>query len=609
MRQTYIATFLGFLIIFTYGFATPSGGPYGPLPQNYSLPSLKDKESAATIRYAAPDGVADASGMRPDAPTTLTNAIELSRTGDYVILRGGTYRTGSIRFNQGITIQPYLEEKPIIKGTEIAGQWTQVSDSLWQTEWTRLFPAEPAGWWRPERHLESTPLHRFNYDMVFADGVRLESAGSIEEVTENSYFIDYAHGVVTIGKDPSEQTIEITAHDSALVRTMRPVDGRPNDQQGPTIRGITFSQYARLALLVEGLEPWKPMDPSGFGKDVIGTTLEHLTISHCSRVAGYFRGDDLTIRHCKVADCGTEGIYVINSSNVLLERNIVTRTNSHTPIQGYYASAVKIFNQSYRVVCRDNLIIDNPHSSGIWYDVGNRHSVVVNNWFENTNNAAFFEISEGAICAGNQFVNCTRGVRILNSADIGVYQNTLYNSAIEVIRSLRSSEAGDHFGWHASAGPNVANRDRHVVINNLLLVDDPEFNGIVRIMEQSGVEEIAKNRQIQKLDGNVYVRSSAASSAALLMSGNFVYPPSDQGFDYFDSLVEFQRLDPTYEQNGRNWKSYDEPVVQSPALKRFNLSSSFPDAHHSVELPAAALDWLGKTDEQPGFPGAWPALP
>jgi parallel beta-helix repeat protein len=36
----------------------------------------------------------------------------------------------------------------------------------------------------------------------------------------------------------------------------------------------------------------------------------------------------MVIRHCLVSDCGTEGIYLINSADVLLEKNIVTRTNS-----------------------------------------------------------------------------------------------------------------------------------------------------------------------------------------------------------------------------------------------------------------------------------------
>ncbi len=64
-------------------------------------------------------------------------------------------------------------------------------------------------------------------------------------------------------------------------------------------------------------------DPSTFGKEVVGTVLENVTISFCSRVAGYFRGDGLVIRNSLISDTSTEGIYVIGSSDVLLERNII----------------------------------------------------------------------------------------------------------------------------------------------------------------------------------------------------------------------------------------------------------------------------------------------
>ena len=42
---------------------------------------------------------------------------------------------------------------------------------------------------------------------------------------------------------------------------------------------------------------------------------------------------------------------------------------------------------------KDNLIIDNRDSSGIWYDVGNVDGLFINNWIENTDNGFFFEIS------------------------------------------------------------------------------------------------------------------------------------------------------------------------------------------------------------------------
>ncbi len=44
-------------------------------------------------------------------------------SGDAIILRGGVYRTGSLLLNQGVTIQPYESERPVLKGTRLATEW------------------------------------------------------------------------------------------------------------------------------------------------------------------------------------------------------------------------------------------------------------------------------------------------------------------------------------------------------------------------------------------------------------------------------------------------------------------------------------------------------
>src|SRR4030042_4765259 len=67
--------------------AQPSGGPYGPIRQTYDLPKITGQ-----IYYVAPDGKADASGHSLGDPTTLETAIERVKTGDAIVMRGGTYR-------------------------------------------------------------------------------------------------------------------------------------------------------------------------------------------------------------------------------------------------------------------------------------------------------------------------------------------------------------------------------------------------------------------------------------------------------------------------------------------------------------------------------------
>src|SRR5690606_23834180 len=78
--------------------AQPSGGPYGPIPQTYPIPQ------EGTVYFVAPDGRADADGSSAQRPTTIEAAIARVVTGDTIVLRGGTYRTGGLQLNQGITM-------------------------------------------------------------------------------------------------------------------------------------------------------------------------------------------------------------------------------------------------------------------------------------------------------------------------------------------------------------------------------------------------------------------------------------------------------------------------------------------------------------------------
>jgi len=561
-------------------FAQPSGGPYGPVDQVYDLPK------AETIYYVAPEGDPEADGRSLERPTTLHAAIARVVTGDAIILRGGIYRTGGLRLNQGITLQPYADERPVLKGTRIATEWEALRDNVWRTSWETLFPAAPLGWWRREREGMRTPLHRFNNDMVFLDGELLTSVGWEGELDAGSYYIDYEKGQVYIGADPAGRVVEITAHDSALVRTSLPVHGKDTDHKGPVIRGIEFRQYAYRALEVEGKkqftahdeptdEPVGLSDPATFGKETTGTLIENVTIAHCSRVAGYFRGDGLVIRNSLISDTGTEGIYVIGSSDVLLERNIIRRNNVER-LTGYYPAAVKIFNQTRRVTFRDNVIIDQPDSNGVWYDVGNRDGVIVDNWIEGTQDGFFFEISQGAIVAGNVFVRNHKGVRVLNSADVRVYHNTFVDNPASFERNERSA-TGDHFGWHASTGPDVDERDGHVFVNNLLVSSGDYARPLLQFEQPASLCKALADPMTDRIDGNVYVRpvASRAQSTAPLIT--FSPDRSETCSRSFATLEAFRDYRSEFEANGVQLDRTPRSVLSSPELGRYEVLPAVPD--------------------------------
>lgn len=584
--------------------AQPSGGPYGPVPRTYTVPA-----AAAHVYYVAPDGRADAAGTSLAEPTTLESAIGRVVTGDAVILRGGTYRTGGLRFNQGITLQPYGDERPVLKGTRVATEWTALRGNVWRTSWTTLFPAAPLGWWQRDREGMRTPLHRFNNDMVFVDGELLRSAGWEGELDAHSYFVDYAKGLVYVGADPTNRLVEITAFDGALVRTTQPVHGKTSDRRGPQIRGITFTQYAWRAIEIEGKrsfgpteeptdEPLGPADPATYGKEVTGTTLENVTISFCSRVGGYFRGDGLVLRNSLISDTSTEGFYVIGSSDVLLERNVFRRNNVEE-LTGYYPAAVKIFNQSHRVTCRDNLVLDNPHSNGIWYDVGNRDAVFVNNWVQDALDGFFFEISKGAIVAGNVFVRCDKGLRVLNSSDVRVYHNTFVDTVASFERNERSA-AADHFGWHPKTGPDVGEREGHVFASNLLVASEAFRKPLLRFEQPKALCDRLTRPQVIELDGNAYVRQGASGPLA-------VWSPlaGDSCQAEASSLDELRKLS-GFEAHGTALVGYAGAVFKSPELSRYELARPLPGFAPATATPVEVRGLLGWRDGDPGAPGAYP---
>src|SRR5262245_31150691 len=97
----YAWALMSLLLLPDFTLAQPSGGPYGPLQQTYSVP-----KDAAHVYYVAPEGRPEAKGAAPDEPTRLESAIANAITGDAIVLRGGTYRTGNLKLNQGVTLQP-----------------------------------------------------------------------------------------------------------------------------------------------------------------------------------------------------------------------------------------------------------------------------------------------------------------------------------------------------------------------------------------------------------------------------------------------------------------------------------------------------------------------
>ncbi len=588
--------------------AQPSGGPYGPVHKTYKLPKISGK-----IYYVAPDGDANAVGTDISKPTTMEVAVKKGVTGDAIILRGGVYRTGTLVFNQGLIFQPYKDEQPLLKGTFVADKWEKAGDKLWKTKWDKLFPADPEDWWQRSREEKFTPLHRFNDDMVFVDGRFLQSAANTEELNDNTFYVDYAKKEIYLSIDPSDKLIEITAFSMALHRVYYDVNGMKADNVGPKIRGIDFTQFADSTIFIECVDPVGVKKEAEIGKEVQGTLIEDCDISWCSRIAMFLMGDKTTVRNCHVSNTSREGIYVVGSADVLLENTIIEKNNIEN-ITGCYPAGVKIFNQCYRCTVRNNLVTNMPNSNGVWYDVGNVDGRFINNWVENvgkpevpvstksvwpSQNGFFFEISKGAIAAGNVFVNCDHGILALNSNSVEMYNNTFVNSMVCIARDTRSAQ-GDHFGWHPATGPDVDQRFGHIFVNNLLTGDAGFDRPLLLVWQPAVLCEKLSETPLKQFDNNVFVKQNDGYKTLAFWSPS----KAENCQTEIKSLAELQQLSGAASKS-QVLESKHLPLFKSAVLKNYRLQENFPGKTAATEIPATVKQLMGIPADAKGFVGAY----
>jgi parallel beta-helix repeat protein len=566
---------------------------YGPIEQTYELPEVSGR-----IFFVSPDGDPESDGRTPEHPTRIEEAFASVVTGDAIIMRGGIYRTGNLYFNQGITIQPYLDEKPVLNGSLVADSWSNAGENLWVTDWDYLFPDVPADWWNRRQNEEFTPLHRFNNDGVFIDGQYLQSAGSTEEVDEGTYFVDYDNNKIYIGTNPEDRFIEITAFRKALHRTVEPVHGKDPDNRGPVIRGITITQYPDTMVHIGGAG----LSMEQHGRDIVGTVFENCTFSNNFRIAVFAISDSLVMRNSKIKNTNNEGLYVVASVDVLFERNIFEKNNIEK-WTGFYPSAVKIFNQSHRAVVRENLVIDHPHSNGVWWDVGCNDGVFVNNHVEKVGESGyFFEISDRALVAGNVFKDCGQGIFVLNSSNVEAYNNTLINSRVNFSRNNRGDQLGV-FGWHILLGPEVEKRDGHVFVNNLLYMSE-EFGGPAVLTGQpAAMCERLPEPHLKTFDNNVFVSAikEGGTEAAIIQWSPY---PNESCQIELQTPGELNELHPEFSSECRLFGNYDGPLFVDPENNDYRLVDEFPGIDAARTIPSSVADAMGLEVDDVRFPGA-----
>ena len=283
------------------------------------------------------------------------------------------------------------------------------------------------------------------------------------------------------------------------------------------IRGITFTQYAYRALEVEGKrqlhrdeeptdEPVGLADPATYGKEVVGTTLENVTITYCSRVAGYFRGDGLIIRHSPRQRHQHRGH---------LRHRLVRRAAGaeHLPPQQRRAAhrLLPRRGQDLQPVPPRHL----PRQPGHRQPELERHLVrrrqrrrrLRQQLGRGRARRLLLRDLEGrdrapatCSCAATRASACS-------TAPTCASTTTRSSTPPASFERNERSAAGDHFGWHPATGPDVDKREGHVFVGNLLV--GRARRSASRCCASSSRRPCARKLtrpQVTQVDGNVYVR-------------------------------------------------------------------------------------------------------
>jgi hypothetical protein len=251
--------------------------------------------------------------------------------------------------------------------------------------------------------------------------------------------------------------------------------------------------------------------------------------------------------------------------------------------------------------------------------VGNVDGVFVNNWIEGvghvggtiptdqlwpSDNGFFFEISKGAVCAGNVFVDCDHGLMVLNSSHVRIYQNTFVNSVACVGRNARTA-AGDRFGWHASTGPDMDKREGHVFVNNLLVGEKNFTRPLLFVWQPASLCQQLPKPQLNELDHNVYVRCIEKTPYPLIL---WSPAPGDRCQAGFASPEELRKQLPEFSAHSRSYVQYDGPLFQSMELRNYRLLREFAGANSGGDIPGEIRTLIGSAVREGGYVGAYSPL-
>ena len=562
-----------FLCSFIYSLITTiilgSTISLGASTDTLAVPSITENSSQSypvpeDAYFVAPDGREDNTGTKASSPWPVEKALREAPSGATIVFRGGTYRIGEIQFNKNYTLQPHLTERPVLKGSQVVTEWQKAGDD-WQTTWPHHFdPSNPDA---------SDELRRGDIEMVWINNAMLTPVESRDAVEAGTFYQNEDNDQLYIGTNPQGKTVEVTRYMHGLERVWWNLYGSKPDEKGLTVRGLTFTHYA----------------VDGFWSRVNETVLENNHFINNSNRGVITYGNDNIVRGNEIRNNRIKGGNFPNFHRGLFEHNVVRNNSFEGGKHSANYIAVK-FGFADNATIRHNHVEDNG-GHGIWLDVGANNNTVVNNIARNNQQAGIhFEISDGAILAGNILVDNGYGIWVTTSSNGRIYNNTFVDNGEPL--HIREYYRDDN---DAQKGPgNSANTQ---IVNNIFVNGTNSEWPWALVTVRSGL--CGDWNIVTKLNHNAYYRTDVDQPQYTIRWDN---TPSDgpskqecgdQKQSVYPTLKDFQDA-ADLEKNGMEFAGTPDPFFIDKAKGNYDLAENSPAIDAGAALPkdiAEALGW------------------
>jgi parallel beta-helix repeat protein len=491
----------------------------------------------------------------------LEEAVARAPSGATVVLRGGVYRTGDLRLNKEIALQPFLDEVPVLDGSR---ELTNVSQNagVWTAALEQLPATGDAG---------QPPVS------LWIDDVPLLPAASVAELAAGSFFFDPDAGTVSWVDDPAGKRVEASVFSHAIERVyweLPNVPGPP-DEAGLVIRGLTFRRYALTAL--------------------------------------WLRAAGAQVEHCRFVDGGGQGILAFRGQSVIrfneftgqrgAAANLVEfggGTFSHNWLTGNSwesgggsdTARVAVFSGGTGGLVRSNLLLDNG-GHGLWVGGDPQGHAVLENVVDGCDapEGSGINLNGGydTLVAGNVVARCPFGVRVTNTSGSQLYNNTLVNTGnpVQVREYLQDTVVG---------GPG--NSARTTLVNNVFWgATNTEWPWALLTVQSSLCGE---HELIAELDHNGYFQTDAGVPTyaiawdPLPSAGEQNAACADQTQEHFEEVAAFASAT-GWETHGLSGRT-SEAVFEDPAAREPAPRAGGPLHRAGSRLPETVLRSLGWDD-------------